>query len=194
MLNYEDLKKKPRELLAATGLKQDEYAALLAVFVESYWQNYPANRTKEGQPRQRREGGGNKGKLAKFEDKLLFILVYEKTYPLQTMLGLQFGLSQGQANMWIHRLLPVLNHAFQAMGHTPVRDGSQVAGSGLAQAGGADLLIDGTERRRQRPQAEPAQTEHYSGKKSAHRQKSRRGQSPQPESGVLVADSARQNA
>lgn len=49
-----------------------------------------------------------KEKLRTDEDKLLFILVYKKTYPLQTMHGLQFGLSQPQTNEWIHRLLPVL--------------------------------------------------------------------------------------
>jgi hypothetical protein len=31
-------------------------------------------------------------------DRLLFILVYQKTQALQTMHGLQFGLSQPQAN------------------------------------------------------------------------------------------------
>ncbi len=176
MLTYENLKKKASDLLAATGLKQDEFEALLMVFTESYRQRYPADETMEGQPRQRRVGGGNKGNLAKSEDKLLFILVYEKTYPLQTMLGLQFGLSQGQANTWIHRLMPVLKQALQAMGHSPVRDGSAVAESDLAQEGGPDLVIDGTERRRQRPQEEPAQTDQYSGKKSPHRQKRGAGQ------------------
>ena|SRR5271157_5040885 len=133
MLNYEDLKKKPKDLLAATGLKQDEFEALLEVFADRYRQNYPADRTMEGQPRQRGAGGGTKGRLDKSEDKLLFILVYEKTYPLQTMLGLQFDLSQGQANTWIHRLMPALRQALEAMGHTPVRDGSLVGESDLVQ-------------------------------------------------------------
>jgi hypothetical protein len=42
---------------------------------------------------------------------MLFILVYQKTYPLQTMHGLHFGLSQPQAHYWIHHLLPVLQRA-----------------------------------------------------------------------------------
>jgi hypothetical protein len=45
------------------------------------------------------------------EDKWLFILVYQKTNPLQTIHGLHFGLSQPQTNYWIHRLLPVLRRA-----------------------------------------------------------------------------------
>jgi Helix-turn-helix of DDE superfamily endonuclease len=169
MLTYEELKSKPRELLAATGLKADEFEALLKSFAESYAQAHRPDQTLEGQARQRGVGGGRKGKLARVEDQLLFILVYQKTYPLQTMLGLQFGLSQGSTNKWIHRLLPVLQQALQTMGHTPERDGSQLAEHELAQVGGPDLVIDGTERRRQRPLEAEAQRAQYSGKKNAHR-------------------------
>jgi len=38
---------------------------------------------------------------------------YQKTNPLQTMHGLQFGLSQPQTNDWIHHLLPVLQRAWK---------------------------------------------------------------------------------
>src|ERR1700690_317368 len=171
MLTYEELKSRPRELLAATGLTADEFEALLKPFVESYSQAQPSDQTLDGQVRQRGAGGGRKRKLAKLEDQLLFILVYEKTYPLQTMVGLQFGLSQGSTNKWIHRLRPVLQQALQGMGHTPERDGAQMADNELAQAGGSDLVIDGTERRRQRPVEAEAQRAQYSGKKNAHRQK-----------------------
>ena len=85
------------------------------------------------------------------------------------MLGLQFGLSQGRVNVWIHRLTPLLQAALTTLGLTPERDGSAVASNALVQEGGRDFIIDGTERRRQRPQAKMAQKEHYSGKKSPHR-------------------------
>jgi hypothetical protein len=169
MLTYEELKNKRRELLAATGLKQDEFETLLKGFAEAYQERYPAEQTVTGQVRQRRQGGGNKGKLRRMEDKLLFILVYQKTYPLQTMLGLQFGLSQGRVNEWIHRLTPILQHALTKLGMTPERDGQAVQSSALVLEGGADLIIDGTERRRQRPQNAAVQKEHDSGKKNAHR-------------------------
>ena len=67
------------------------------------------------------------------EDKLLFILVYQKTNPLQTMHGLQFELSQPQTNYWIHHLLPVLQRALAALGVAPERDASRVATSALAR-------------------------------------------------------------
>jgi hypothetical protein len=47
---------------------------------------------------------------------ILFILVYQKTHPLQTMHGLHFGLSQPQAHYWIHHLLPVLQRALADLG------------------------------------------------------------------------------
>src|SRR5258706_11072288 len=102
MLTYKELKNKPRELLAAAGLKQDEFEGVLKVFAESYQERYTGQQTVTGQVRQRGQGGGHQGKLRQMEDKLLFILVYQKTYPLQTMLGLQFGISQGRVNEWIH--------------------------------------------------------------------------------------------
>src|SRR5258708_15851385 len=166
MLTYEEMKNKPRELLAATGLKADEFEGLLKAFGEAYQEGYPAQQTVTGAVRQRRQGAGNKGKLSRMEDKLLFILVYQKTYPLQTMLGLEFGISQGRVNEWIHRLTPLLQQALSKLGMTPERDGQAVQNSALALEGGADLVIDGTERRRQRPQNATAQKEHYSGKKT----------------------------
>jgi hypothetical protein len=194
MLHYEDMKNKPRELLTATGLKANEFEALLEVFAQTYVEHYPAEQTMTGQPRQRRKGGGNKGALTVMADKLLFILVYEKTYPLQTMIGLQFGLSQGRVNIWLHRLMPILQHALARMRLTPERDGAKVQSSDAAQEGGADLVIDGTERRRQRPQDAQAQRDQYSGKKDPHRQEHRPSQHPQPESGLSIPDRPGQKA
>ena len=171
MLSYNQLKDRPRELLAATGLSAEEFEQLLPAFETAYKTLYPPERTQSGKARQRQAGAGAKAKLASFTDKLLFILVYHKTNPLQTMHALQFSLSQAQSNYWIHRLLPVLQHALAEMGHAPEREAAKVAISALALEGGADLVIDGTERRRQRPQDATEQKEHYSGKKKAHTDK-----------------------
>src|SRR5919108_5617622 len=171
MLTYEKLKDKARDFLAATGLTPDEFGRLLPAFQSAYEKRYPSDLTVEGKPRQRRAGGGAKGVLDSDEDKLLFILVYQKTNPLQTMHGLQFGMSQPQANYWIHRLLPVLQRALADFDVAPERDASQVASSPLAVEGAPELAIEGTERRRQRPTDAAQQKEHYSGKKKAHTDK-----------------------
>jgi YVTN family beta-propeller protein len=76
----------------------------------------------EGKPRRRRAGGGAKGLLTSSAERLLFILIYEKTDPLQTMHGLQFGLSQPQTHYWIQQLLPVLQQGLTAWGMRPVAE------------------------------------------------------------------------
>jgi hypothetical protein len=171
MLTYIKLKDRPRDFLAATGLTLTEFAQLLPAFQAAYDTLYPSELTGEGKPRQRRVGGGAKGVLKNAEDKLLFILVYQKTNPLQTMHALQFGLGQPQTHYWIHRLLPVLQHALAALGLRPEREAHRVAVSPLVWEGTPDLAIDGTERRRQRPADPTVQKEHYSGKKKAHTDK-----------------------
>src|SRR2546422_6007406 len=101
MLNYDKLKDKPREFLAATGLTLAEFACVLPAFQSAYETQYPPELTYEGKTRQRRAGGGAKGMLPNLADKLVFILVYQKTNPLQVMHGLQCALSQAQANYWL---------------------------------------------------------------------------------------------
>src|SRR5713226_6053645 len=165
MLPYTTLQDRPKEFLAATSLTPAEFARLLPAFAAAYTVLYPPDKTLEGQPRQRHIGGGAKGGLPQMEDKLLFLLVYQKTNPLQTMHGLQFELSQPQTHDWIHRLLPVLQRALAALGMAPERDASRVATSALALEGAPAMAIDGTERRRQRPTNAAQQQEPYSGKK-----------------------------
>lgn len=117
MLKYVELKGKPKEFLAATGLTDEEFQCLLPNFEHNY-KNQVVKKPKAVNKKRRRRaaGGGRKANLDSFSDKLLFILVYQKTCPLQTMHGLQFGMSQTQANYWIHRLLPVLQAAFGCHG------------------------------------------------------------------------------
>lgn len=143
---------------------------MLPEFRQCYGKKY-SKLTVAGEPRQRRAGGGRKGNLMQMENKLLFILVYQKTYPLQTMQGLHFDLGQSSANDWIHRLLPVLQETLSNLGKTPERDGAALAESKWFQELSADLLIDGSERERLRPQNKQEQTDHYSGKQGTHTDK-----------------------
>ena len=166
MLTYTTLQDRPREFLAATGLTHAEFAHLLPAFATAYALLYPPEKTLEGKPRQRRAGGGATGTLPQMEDTLLFILVCQKTHPLQTMHALQCQLSQPQTPYWIHPLLPVLQRAFAALGMAPERDARRVATSPLALEGAPDMAIDGTERRRQRPTKAAQHQEQYSGKKT----------------------------
>ncbi len=163
-----DLKVDRRKFLALTGLTPQEFEPLLTTFSRAYDRLYPIDQTVDGRPRQRFAGGGRQGSLPRPEQKLLFILVYLKTYPLQVVLGELFGLSQSQANHWIHRLLSVLRSALDDSGALPERDPTHFAQGRCASGASPRLIIDGTERRRQRPKNPEKQAAHYSGKKKTH--------------------------
>jgi hypothetical protein len=87
MLEYTRLKKNRRKFLALTGLTPKEFKVLLPAFCEVYAGARSGDTTQNGQVRQRQVGGGRKGQLRSPEQKLLFILVYQKAYPLQTLVG-----------------------------------------------------------------------------------------------------------
>jgi uncharacterized protein YqiB (DUF1249 family) len=95
----------------------------LPSFTSVYQRQYANDKTLAGLPRQRAMGGGRRGVLESMEQRLLFILVYQKTYTLQVVQGDLFGMSQAAANQWVHRLLPILQKALAELGLMPERDG-----------------------------------------------------------------------
>jgi hypothetical protein len=168
MITYKALQTDRRQFLSLTGLTLSEFQRLLTAFPQAYQRLYPANQTAEGKPRQRSVGGGCKGRLEQPEDKLLFLLVYLKTYPLQAVLGELFDLSTSQVNYWIHRLLPVLRSALDDLGVLPERDPTHFAQTQGTSGKAPRLIIDATERRRQRPKDPEKQALFYSGRKKKH--------------------------
>ena len=165
MLTYAQLQDNPRRFQAVTSITLDEFHHLLPAFAKAYTATQSNTHTQAGQARQRQRGAGRKAKLATMEDKLLFVVMYHKIYPLQTVHGLHFGLSQPQTNEWLHRLMPLLQQALDQLGYAPERDPQafgQPPGAGTPLPA---LQIDGTERRRRRPKNPEKQRAYYSGKK-----------------------------
>jgi hypothetical protein len=168
MLDYDGLKQDERKFVALMGITPSEFQRLLPAFTRAYARAFPPTTTQAGKPRQRRPGAGRKAVLLRPEDKLLFILVYQKAYPLQELLGSLFDLSQSRVNRWVHRLLPILVRALERLGFLPERNPSRFARHEHRQGEPPELIIDGTERRRQRPKNQEKQALHYSGKKKTH--------------------------
>ena len=168
MLTYNKLRRNESRLLSLTSLEVKEIDALLPSFKKA-WEADITERN-SSKPRQRKPGGGRKATLASLEDKLLFILVYVKVYPLQQVQGELFGISQGQANGWIQRLTPILQSALAQEDLLPERTPSKLE-EVLSEYDLLEFTIDGTERRRQRPTDSVEQKEYYSGKKSAYAEK-----------------------
>jgi hypothetical protein len=140
-----------------------EFATLLPSF-EKAWNDYIYDKHIKKKRRQRRFGGGRKAHLASIEDKLLFILIYFKIYPLQEVMASMFAMSQGRVNEWIHKLSAVLQGALGYAQCLPERDPQNLA-QVLAMCVSVDFIIDGTERPIQRPQDPVTQQDYYSGKK-----------------------------
>jgi len=166
MFTYDKVKNNPKLLLAMTSLTRTEFEELLVPFQVAWEAHAKAKATPE-QARRRQAGAGRKPSLRTGADKLLFILFYFKTYPLQEVLAFEFGMSQGQACVWIEVLSAVLQQTLAGLGQLPERDPVQVA-TQLAEQGETQVGVDGTERRIQRPKDNVKQKEHYSGKKKAH--------------------------
>ena len=163
MLSYHRLKDNFRAFRTFTSLDRSEFETLLPSF-EAAWNTYVYDNHITKKKRQRRFGGGRKARLASIEDKLLFILVYFKIYPLQEVMASMFAMSQGRVNEWIHKLSPVLQRALGCAHCLPERDPQNLE-QVLAMCVSVDFIIDGTERRIQRPTDPVQQQDQYSGKK-----------------------------
>jgi hypothetical protein len=121
MPSYEEVTQRARSLRSMTGLTEAEFMALLPHF-EQALVVYMQDRTIDGQPRtSRRYSPYDNSPLPTIADKLLFILTYVKQNPIQEVQGQLFGMSQSNANKWIHLLHPVLNQALADQELLPAR-------------------------------------------------------------------------
>ncbi|MCP4016604.1 MAG: transposase family protein, partial [Delftia sp.] len=143
----------------------EEFEMLLPFFKTAY-DTYVAQIIEQTE-RKRAYGGGRKPALGGIENMLLFILFHKKVYPLQELIGFLFGMSQSQANEWIHKLTAVLKMALALLNHLPERDPRKPEKT-LTEDGETDFAIDGTDRDIQRPNDNEKQKEFYSGEKKKH--------------------------
>jgi hypothetical protein len=141
-LRFTDLQTRPLEVLDLTSLTLDEFRRLVPPF-EAAFQAHMAQWRFDGQPRTaRRYTTYQNCPLPTPEDRLLFILAYLKTYPLQVVQGRLFGMDQSKANQWIHVLLVVLQATLRALGDAPSRSLQELAQRlGVTDAEAAALVV-----------------------------------------------------
>jgi hypothetical protein len=140
-LRFTELQSRPIEFLDFTSLTLDEFQQLVPPF-EAAFHARMATWRMDGKPRTaRRFTVYYNCPLPTPEDRLLFILVYLKTYTLQVVQGRLFGMVQSKANRWIHILLPALLAALRALGDAPARSLTALAQRlGVAEAAAATLV------------------------------------------------------
>src|ERR1051326_9014119 len=141
-VRFPDLQSRPTEFLDFTSLTLDEFQQLVPPF-EAAFHAHMAAWCLDGKPRTaRRFTVYENCPLRTPEDRLLFILVYLKTYSLQVVQGRLFGMGQGKANQWIHVLLPALLAALRALGDAPARSLSTLAQRlGVSEADAAAVVV-----------------------------------------------------
>ena len=97
----------------------DEFQRLILPF-EAAFQAHMGQWRLDGRPRTaRRYTTYQNCPLPTPADRLLFILVDLKTYPLQVVQGRLFGMGQSKAHQWIHVLLGVLQTTLCTLGDAP---------------------------------------------------------------------------
>ena len=140
-LRFTELQSRPMEFLDFTSLTLDEFQQLVPPFETALHARMAAWRM-DGKPRTARRFTVYKNcPLLTPEDRLLFILVYIKTYTLQVVHGRLFGMVQGKANQWIHVLLPALLAALRTLGDAPARSLAALAQRlGVSEAAAATVV------------------------------------------------------
>jgi hypothetical protein len=165
-MNIKRLARDPRAIRAVLGMSYNEFVQLVPIFNEALLAIQ-----RERPNRQRAIGGGQKGKLPTTEDKLFFILFYIKTYPTFDVLGYVFDKDRGRSCTAAHGYLAALERGLGKTIQFPKRKIHSVEEFLEAFPEVKDVLLDGTERRIQRPKNAKRNKRQYSGKKKSHTRK-----------------------
>jgi len=165
-MNISKLSKDPRAIKALTGLSYQEFINLLSTFEKAYF-----DILRQKPNRQRKVGGGKKGKLPTIESKLFFILFYLKVYPTFDVLGFMTDRDRGKCCRSAHILLRILKKTLGREIVLPERKITSVEEFFEKFPEAKDIFIDGTERRIQRPRSNKRNKKFYSGKKKSHTRK-----------------------
>src|ERR671922_2600134 len=141
-LRFADLQTRPTEVLDLTNLTVEEFQQLVPPF-ETAFQGHMTRWRLDGKPRTARRFTTYKNcPLPTPEDRLLLILVYLKTYPLQVVQGRLFAMGQSKAHQWIHILLVVLRAALCALRDAPSRSVLALARRlGVAEADASAMVV-----------------------------------------------------
>ena len=116
-LSYSLVAKRPALLHRLTGLTVAEFEGLCEQFASQYDLLVIQPRV-TATHRVRALGGGQKGALPEVADKLFFILLYSRIYPLLIVQGMFFGIAESKACKWVGILLPVLRCQLRSSSRT----------------------------------------------------------------------------
>jgi hypothetical protein len=121
MLRYASEKDKTNRIVTLTSLTVEQFEQLVEPFEQAFVR-YMSQWTMEGKPRTARAYTAYANSpLPTSEDRLFFVLSYMKVASVQVAHGALFGMTQSNANKWIHILLCVLHQTLHDLGDAPAR-------------------------------------------------------------------------
>jgi hypothetical protein len=121
MLRYASERDKANQIVNLTSLTVEQFEQLVDPFEQAFVR-YMNAWTMEGKPRTARAYTPYANSpLPTAEDRLLFLLSYLKVASLQVAHGATFGMTQSNANKWLHILLVVLHQTLRDLGDAPAR-------------------------------------------------------------------------
>jgi hypothetical protein len=121
MLRYASERDKANQILNLTSLTVEQFEQLVDPFEQAFV-HHMSQWTMEGKPRTARAYTPYvNSPLPTAEDRLLFLLSYLKVASLQVAHGALFGMTQSNANKWLHILLVVLHQTLRDLGDAPAR-------------------------------------------------------------------------
>ena len=130
-----------RQFKALTGMSRTEFDQFLPSFTEAYEEHRQEAYEAQEAARQRKPGGGQKGKLIEMSQKLFFILYYWKVYPCYDVLGFQFDMDGSKAYTNVQALWPVLKRALAKCEVLPKREFANIEELREAFSQVSDLFI-----------------------------------------------------
>ena len=156
--------KTTRQWRAATGLDKERFSSLLPPFQESYLKLF-------GHPLEKRlVDSGIDYCIHNEEDLLLFTLFSLKSGLSYDNLGFVAGMEASSAHKNQKIGIQVLGLTLRRLGYSPMRGLDKVTDFKFyfVEKGIENILLDASERLKQRPLDNKTQKEYYSGKKKAH--------------------------
>ncbi len=121
MLRYASERDKANQILNLTSLTVEQFEQLVEPFEQAFVRHM-REWTMEGKPRTARAYTPYvNSPLPTPEDRLLFLLTYLKVAALQVAHAALFGMTQPNANKWLHVLLLVLHQTLRDLGDAPAR-------------------------------------------------------------------------
>lgn len=161
MIDIKIILKNDRICKAITGMEVEQIKKLNLEFRN----NLIESRIKKTPNRQRKYGGGAKGKLIKSLDKLIMCLFYLKVYPTYDLMGVFYSADRSRCCRWIQEMFEVLEMTLKRKLVLPERQINSLEEFKRLFPGIKDVFIDGTEREVARPKRAKQRGKLYSGKK-----------------------------